>query len=58
MESVLCVNIHGFLFLKILSKVYASCQKKIQDVAAHAYYVYCASQNLNWALKDAMEAVA
>ena len=31
--------------------------KNIQDVAPHAYYVRCASHNLNLVLKDAMEAV-
>ena len=30
---------------------------KIQDVTPHAYYVHCASHNLNLVLKDAMEAV-
>ena len=36
---------------------YSGFQKKIQDVAPHAYYVRCASHNLNLELKDAMEAV-
>ena len=33
------------------------CKKNFQDVAPHAYYVHCASHNLNLVLKDAMEAV-
>ena len=31
--------------------------KKIQDVAPYAYYVHCASHNLNLVLKDAIKAV-
>ena len=31
--------------------------QKIPDVAPHAYYVHCASYNLNLVLKDAIEAV-
>ena len=36
---------------------YSGLQKRIQDVAIHAYYVYCASHNLNLVLKDAMKGV-
>ena len=41
----------------VMSGKYSSLHKKIQDVAPHAYYVHCASHNLNLMLKDAMEAV-
>ena len=40
-----------------MSGKYSGLQKKIQDVAPHAYYVHCASHNLNLVLKDAMEGV-
>ena len=40
-----------------MSGKYPGLQKKIQDVAPHAYYVHCASHNLNLVLKDAMERV-
>ena len=36
---------------------YSGLYKKIQDVAPHAYYVHCASHNLNLVLKDAVEVV-
>ena len=41
----------------MLSGKYSVLHKTIQDVAAHAYYVHCASHNLNLMLKDAMKAV-
>ena len=40
-----------------MSGKYFGLHKKIQDMAPHAYYVHCASDNLNLVLKDAMEAV-
>ena len=40
-----------------MSGKYSGLHKKVQDVAQHAYYVHCASYNLNLVLKDAMEAV-
>ena len=40
-----------------MSEKYSGLHKKIQDVAPHAYYVHCASCNLNLVLEDAMEAV-
>ena len=40
-----------------MSGKYSGLQKKIQDVAPHAYYVHCASHNLNLVLKDAVEGV-
>ena len=39
-----------------MSGKYSGLHKKIQDVAPHAYYVHCASHNLNLLIKDAMEA--
>ena len=41
----------------VISGKYSGLHKKIQDVATHAYYVHCASHNLNLVLKDAMKAV-
>ena len=41
----------------MISGKYSGLHKKIQDVALHAYYAYCALHNLNLVLKDAMEAV-
>ena len=40
-----------------MSGKYSGLHEKIQDMAPHAYYVHCASHNLNLVLKDAMEAV-
>ena len=42
-----------------MSGKYSGLHKKIQNVTPHAYYVHvhCASHNLNFVLKDAMEAV-
>ena len=40
-----------------MSGKYSGLHKKIQNVAPHAYYVHCASNNLNVVLKDAMKAV-
>ena len=40
-----------------MSGKYSGLQKKIQDVAPHAYYVHCASHNLNLVLKDSKEGV-
>ena len=40
-----------------MSGKYFSLHKKIQDVAPHAYFVHCASHNLNLVLKDTMDAV-
>ena len=40
-----------------MSGKYSGLHKKIQDVAPHAYYLYCASHSINLVLKDAMEAV-
>ena len=40
-----------------MSGKYSGLHKKIQDMAPHAYYMHCASHNLNLVLKDAMEAV-
>ena len=47
----------GYDGAAVMSGKYSSLQKKIQDVAPHAYYVHCASHNLNLVLKDAMEGV-
>ena len=41
----------------VMSRKYFGLDKKIQDVAPHAYYIHCASHNLNLVLKDAMKAV-
>ena len=41
----------------VMSEKYSGLHKKIQDVAPHAYYMHCASHNLNLVLKDTMEAV-
>ena len=40
-----------------MSGKYSTLHKKIQDVDPHAYYVHCASYNLNLLLNDAMKAV-
>ena len=40
-----------------MSGKYSGLQRKIQDVAPHAYYVHCASHNVNLVLKDSMEGV-
>ena len=40
-----------------MSGKYSVLHKKIQDLAPHAYYVHCASHNLNLVLKGAIEAV-
>ena len=40
-----------------MSSKYFGSHRKIQDVALHAYYVHCASRNLNLVLKDTMEAM-
>ena len=40
-----------------MSGKYFGLHKKIQDMAPHAYYVHCASHNLNLLSKDAKEAV-
>ena len=40
-----------------MSGKYSGLHKKIRDVAPHAYYVHCASHNLNLVFEDAMEAV-
>ena len=40
-----------------MSEKYSGLHKKIQDVTPHAYYMHCASHNLNLVLKDAMGAV-
>ena len=42
----------------MMSGEYSGLHKKTQDVAPHAYYVHCASHNLNLGLKDAMKAVS
>uniref|UniRef100_H2XJG8 TTF-type domain-containing protein n=1 Tax=Ciona intestinalis TaxID=7719 RepID=H2XJG8_CIOIN len=47
----------GYDGAAVMSGKYSGLQKRIQDVAPHAYYVHCASHNLNLVLKDAMEAV-
>ena len=47
----------GYDGAAVMSGKYSGLQKKIQDVAPHAYYVHCASHNLNLVLKDAMEGV-
>ena len=41
----------------VMGGKYSGLHKKTQDVAPHAYYVHCASHNLNLVLKHAMEAV-
>ena len=41
----------------MLSGKCSGLDKKIQDVAPRAYYVYCASHNINLVFKGAMEAV-
>ena len=48
----------GYDGAAVMSGKYSGLQKKIQDVAPHAYYVHCASHNLNLVLKDAMEGVS
>ena len=40
-----------------MSGKYSGLHKKIQDVILHAYYAYCALHNLNFVVKDAVEAV-
>ena len=40
-----------------MSGKYSGLHKKIQDVAPHAYYVNCASQNSNLVLQHAMKVV-
>ena len=40
-----------------MSGKYSGLHKKIQDVAPHAYYIHCASNNFNLVFKDAMEDV-
>ena len=47
----------GYDGAAVMSGMYSGFQKKIQDVAPHAFYVHCASHNLNLVLKDAMEGV-
>ena len=47
----------GYDGAAVMSGKYSGLQKKIQDVAPHAYYVHCASHNLNLVLKDSMEGV-
>ena len=47
----------GYDGAAVMSGKYSGLQKKIQDVAPHAYYVHCTSHNLNLVLKDAMEGV-
>ena len=41
----------GYDGASVMSGKYSGLQKKIQDVAPHAYYVHCASHNLNLVLK-------
>lgn len=40
----------------VMSGMYNGVQKKIQQIAPHAYFVHCASHNLNLVLKDAVDA--
>ena len=40
-----------------MSGKFSGLHKKIADLAPHAYYVHCASRNLNLVLKDATKAV-
>ena len=47
----------GYDGAAVMSGKYSGLHTKIQDVAPHAYYVHCASHNLNLVLKDATEAV-
>ena len=47
----------GYDGAAVMSDEYSSLQKNIQNEAPRAYYVHCASHNLNLVLKDAMEAV-
>ena len=47
----------GYHGAAVTSRKYSGLHKKIQDVAPRAYYVHCASQNLNLVLKDAIEPV-
>ena len=47
----------GYDGAAVMSRKYSGLHKKIQDVAPHAYYVHCASHNLNLMLKDVMEAM-
>ena len=47
----------GYDGTAVMSGKYSGLHKKIEDVAPHAYYMDCASHNLNLLLKDAMEAV-
>ena len=41
----------------VINGKYSGLHKRIQDVAPHAYYVHCVSNNLNLLLKDAIKAV-
>ena len=47
----------GYDGAAVMSGEYSGLHKKIQNVAPHAYYVHCASHNLNLVLKVAMESV-
>ena len=41
----------GYDGAAVISGKYSGLHKKIQDVAPHAYYVHCASHNLNFSVK-------
>ena len=49
--------VQGYDGAAVMNGKYSGLHKKIQDEAPHAYYVHCASHNLNLVLKDVMEAV-
>ena len=48
----------GYDGAAVMNGKYSGLHNKIQNVAPHAYYVYCASHNLNLVFKDTTEAVA
>ncbi|XP_046684857.1 zinc finger MYM-type protein 1-like [Homalodisca vitripennis] len=45
----------GYDGASVMSGVYNGVQKRIQELAPHAYFIHCASHNLNLVLKDAVE---
>ena len=47
----------GYHGVAVMNGKYSGLHKKIQDVAPHVYQMHCASHNLNFVLKNAMEAV-
>ncbi|XP_042308882.1 zinc finger MYM-type protein 1-like isoform X2 [Sceloporus undulatus] len=45
----------GYDSASVMSGVYSGVQKRIQELAPHAYFIHCASHNLNLVLKDAVD---